>query len=266
MISLKNYFKETSPKVKKFGLWLKGLIGTAAATTYMQNDAKTAFYLMLAGAVITGLLDLLPPDQPGDNSSSTANAAGNVALALIALLMLVSLAGCTVVKPEVDRTKTDTTITSFKQVDIKVKGAKVIAGIDMDSLYHAALMARDQRKDDSIAMLKFKNDSLASIKAGKPVPQRPQFVVRPPIKQTVTDPESKAQLTYWIDQYGKLQLGCESKDQVIKTLQAQITKLTKDTTVTTKVVTQTPGWNKFVMILEGAIALILFVVVIIKTI
>jgi len=269
MISLKNFYKQTSPKVKKFGLWVKGLIGTAAATTFIQNDVKTSFYLMIAGAVITGLLECLPPDKPGDNSGN-GSATGGVAMAMLAGLLMLAFAGCTVVKPEVDRTKTDTTVTSYSQVDLFVKGAKVVAGINMDSLYHAALMARDQRKDDSLAQLKmelkYKQDSIAALQANKPLPPKPVFIPSPPQIRYKTDPDTKAQLSYWIDQYGQLNLGCESKDKTIQTLQAQVTKLTKDTTVTTKVVTQTPAWNKLIMILEGAIIGILIVVLIIKTI
>lgn len=65
MIRIKNYWESTSPKVKKFGLWIKGLIGTAAGSAYVQGDAKLAFYMLVAGAVITGLLELLPPDKAG---------------------------------------------------------------------------------------------------------------------------------------------------------------------------------------------------------
>ncbi len=244
MINIKNYFKETSVRVKKFGLYLKGIIGTASGAAYIQNDAKLAFYFLIGGALITGLLELLPPDNettPADKSAM------NGAAVIAGLLMLFMVGSCTVLKPEVDRTKTDTTITSFKQVDLKIKGAKVFAGINLDSLYHAALMAKDQRADDSIARLnlelKYKKDSIAALQANKPIPQKPIYIPSPPQKQYVTDPDTKAQLAYWVDAYGKFQITCESKDQTIHTQQAEITKLTKDVATQMLLQNKTPTWN-----------------------
>jgi len=173
---------------------------------------------------------------------------------IAAMLLMVSALmfnSCSVIKPEVDHTQTDSTVTSFKQVDIKLQGAKVFAGVNIDSLYHAALMARDQRSEDSIARLnmelKYKQDSIAALKANKPVPPKPIYIQSPPQKQFVTDPETKAQLSYWIDAYGKFQISCESKDQTIHSLQAQVTKLTKDITTQKLLVDKTPTWNWIAM-------------------
>jgi len=269
MISLKNYFKETSVKVKKFALVLKSLIATAAGTSFVQGDIKIAFYVAVGGAVIAGLLELLPPDDPAAPAQG-APSAGGVAAAMLGLFILFGISGCTVLKPEVDRTKTDTTITTYKQVALQVKGATVSAGLNLDSLYHVALMNQDIRKDDSIqrlnAELKYKRDSIAALKANKPIPAPPVIIQAPPKKQYVTDPQTKAQLAYWIDAYGKFQITCQAKDQTIQTLQAQVTKLTKDTTTTTKVVTQTPWWNKLLMITESVIILALAIFLLIKTI
>jgi len=269
MISFKNYFKETSPKVKKFGLWLKGLVGMLAGSAYIQQDVKLAFYALIGGALLTGALELLPPDsddKPTDGN--TGSTGSNLSVAMLLLFFGLCLSSCWSIKPEVDRTKTDTTITSYKQVDINVKGAKVTKGLNMDSLYHAALFAKDQRTDDSIARLnielKYKQDSIAALKANKPVPVRPTFTPTAPPIQYVTDPQTKAQLSYWIDQYGKLQIGCEAKDQTVSTLQAQVTKLTTDKTVTVQVIEKTPAWNKFVMILEAAVIVVLGLLFIIK--
>ena len=268
MISVKNYFKDTSVKVKKFGLWLKGIIGAAAGSTYIQGDAKLALYFLVGGAIIAGILECLPPDGPSAPQPQTNSAAPGVVAGLIALIMLFCITGCSVIKPQVDRTKSDTTLTSYKQVDLKIKGAKVFAGLNMDSLYHAALMAKDQRSQDSILSLKqelnYKADSIAALKANKPIPPKTIYVPSAPQKQYVTDPQTRAQLAYWIDAYGKFQITCESKDQTITTLQAQVTKLTKDTTVTTKVAYQTPAWNKIAMIVEGIAIAVLALILIFK--
>jgi hypothetical protein len=259
MINLKNYFKQTSVRVKKLGLYLKGVIGTASGAAYIQNDPKLAFYLLLAGALITGLLELLPPDD--ELSQPEFKKVSNAALiALIVLPFLALISSCTVLKPGVDHTKTDTTITSYKQVDVKVSGAKVFAGLGTDDLLHLALAAKDQRMDDSIARLKlelkYKQDSIAALKANKPIPLKPLYVPPAPQKQYVTDPETKAQLSYWIDAYGKFQIECESKDQTIHTQQAEITKLTKDVTTQKLLTKVTPTWNWIAMAVLGTLLLI----------
>ena len=269
MLSIKNYFQHTAGSVKKIGLAMRVLVGSLAGSSFIQSNIKAAFYCLLAGAVLDFVLQCLPPDEPAKPAQQVPPNSGilTVAMAMVFALILNS---CTVVKPQVDRKKTDTTITSYKQVDISVKGAKVFAGINIDSLYHAALMTKDMRMEDSVTRLneelQYKRDSIADLKSHKPVPPRPAPIPSVPQKQYITDPQTKAQLTYWIDAYGKFQITCESKDQVIHSLQAQVTKLTKDTTVTVKVVPITPVWNKVVMILEGIFLIVAVLIIVFKSI
>jgi hypothetical protein len=286
MSLLKNYWTETATSVKKIGLALRALITTVAGTGFIQGDVKMAFYVVIAGGILDFILQNLPPDKPNTPGSTPANVGGyqptsdiksapptggsGVPALIIALLLLFCVTSCTVVKPQVDRTKTDSTYTTYKQVDIKLTGAKVYAGLNLDSLYHVALMNKDQYKDDSIARLnvelKYKQDSIAALKADKPIPQRPVYIPSPPVKQYVTDPQTKAQLSYWIDAYGKFQITCEAKDQTIATLQAQVNKLTTDKTVTVSVVYKTPEWNKYVMIVLGVLLVVAIVIIVIKSI
>ena len=79
------------------------------------------------------------------------------------------------------------------------------------------------------------------------MPDKPLLKPPAPKKQFVTDPQTKAQLSYWIDAYGKLQLACESKDQTVQTLQPVVNKTTKDVTKTTVIVKETPKWNWIAM-------------------
>jgi len=261
MIHIKNYFKETSVRVKKFGLWLKGLIGTAAASAYIQSDVKTAFYLLLAGAVITGILELLPPDNEQTSGDKSAlKGAAPIAAALIALICLVS--SCSVIRPGSDTVKTDSTKTTFTHQTVDVKGAKVTASLNIDSLLKAATKARLKQQLDSAAyaqkLAQYKVDSAAAAKAGKPLTEtRPA----PPKPQTqyVTDPQTKAQLSYWIDQYDNLQVGCESKDQAIDVLTTQIDHLKSQVTTKTVVSYKTSVWAYVVMAIVGVLSLILFI-------
>jgi hypothetical protein len=257
MISLKNYFKQTSPKVKKLAIKLKILIGLCAASAFIQNDPKLSFYFMLAGFALNELLELFPPDV----TSTEVKTAGTVSLVLA--LVAAGFFGCTVIKPKVNTTKTDSTYTTYKQVTVDVKGAKVGAGLNLDSLYKALLIAKDQRMDDSLSNLKaenkYKTDSIAALKANKPLPPKPVFIKSPPDVRYVTDPQTKAQLSYWVDRYGKLQLGCESKDQLVQTLVAQVNTLHKQVTTTTQVAKITPAWAWVIMAVEAVLLLIVMV-------
>lgn len=138
---------------------------------------------------------------------------------------------CKVIKPGVDTEKTESTDISYKQHNIDVKGAKVGSSIDFDSLKNEA--AKQQAR-----LAQYQADSANAVAKGDPVPPKPKEN-----KSTLTDPQSKAQLTYWLDEYGKLQLSCESKDQTVSFLAAEITKLSKEVTKKTEVDYKTPTWN-----------------------
>lgn len=263
MLKLKNYWRATSPKIKKMSLWLKSTIGALALSAYATSEVKTGFYLLIAGAIIDGVLQLLPPDQDATKANKSA-IKGAAVVALVIMASMFALSSCRVIKPEIDHTKTDSTITTYKQVDIKLPGAKVFAGLNMDSLYHAALMAKDQRSEDSILRLnmelKYKQDSIAALKANKPIPAKPVYIPSPPQKQYVTDPQTKAQLSYWIDAFGKFQITCESKDQTIHSLQAQVTKLTKEVTTQKLLVDKTPAWNWIAMAVLATLLVISLII------
>jgi hypothetical protein len=272
MSLLKNYWAETACSVKKIGLALRGLVATVSGAAFIQSDVKMAFYVLLAGGLLDFVLQNLPPDKPGtpgDGTASTDRVAPVIGAVVLAFLMMFC-SSCSVIKPQVNTTKTDSTYTTYKQVDIKLKGATVLAALNIDSIYHVALMNKDQYKDDSIARLnmelKYAKDSLADVIANKPIPPKPVYIPTAPQKEYVTDPQTKAQLSYWIDAYGKFQIQCDSKDQTITTLQAQVNKLSTDKTTTIDVAYKTPAWNKFLMILEGAIILVLAIILIIKII
>jgi hypothetical protein len=248
MIRLKNYWEETSPSVKKLILWLKGIIGMTSVSAFIQGDPKFSFWFLLAGAAIDGLLQLLPSD-------AVVKAGTKVVCWFICFnVATASLSGCFSKRSVVEHSVIDTTTTSYKQVDYAYKGAKVVTGLNMDSLLHAALIQKNQRLQDSINNLKieskYKQDSIAALKAGKPAPVKPDLIPPKPKISYITDPQTKAQLSYWIDQYGKLQVGCESKDQTLQLMVAQVTKLRSEkdkntTTITVKVI---PAWIWYLLI------------------
>ncbi len=242
---LNNYWAETAQSVKKLALALRTLIGTVTASAYVQGNVQLAFYILLLGAVIDFLLNFLPPDKPG-NPGTPVSTRINLGTAILLVLALF-ITSCSIIKPQVNTLQKDSTYISYKPIDWRVKGAKVNTGLNLDSLYHLALFARDARKEDSLAtyalQLKYKNDSLIALRANKPLPPRPPMVVEHPKIQYLTDPETKAQLSYWVDQFGKLQIGCEAKDQTLHTLQTTITNLKSKETTTTQIAYKTPTWN-----------------------
>ena len=184
---LNNYWAETATSVKKIALALRTFVGTITASAYVQGNVQLAFYILLVGAIIDFLLNFLPPDKPG-NSGTPSIPQINLGTAVIFILALF-ITSCSIIKPQVNTIQKDSTYTTFKPIDLKVKGAKVNAGINLDSLYRASLFVRDQQKDDSILkltlMVKYKTDSIAAIKANKPIPTRPVINFPQPIYNTL---------------------------------------------------------------------------------
>jgi hypothetical protein len=261
MIKLKNYWEESSTSVKKLLLWLKGIIALASGTAFIQGEAKICFYVLIGGAALDGLLQLLPADTNIDVKP------GAKALFLVVCLSAVaaSFTGCWSQRPVVEHSVIDTTVTTYKPVDYQYKGATVHAGLKLDSLFKAALIARDQFKEDSITnsqiIARYKADSAKAAQTGKPLPQAPVMINPQPVVKYVTDPQTKAQLSYWIDKYGKFQLGCESKDQTIQMLVAQVNRLRSDTTKTTVTVFKIPKFIWYILVpslILNALALLLW--------
>lgn len=246
MIKLKNYWEETSPSVKKLILWLKGIIGMISVSAFIQGDPKFSFWFLIAGGVVDGILQLLPADaevKPG----------AKALLFIVGLFMSASMfTGCFSKRSVTEHSVIDTTSVSYKQVDYQYKGAKVTAGLNIDSLYKAALAEKQLEKQDSIDFAKklaqYVNDSTTAVANHKPLPVKPVDTVIYK-KQYVTDPQTKAQLSYWVDQYGKLQVGCESKDQTLQLMVAEVNRLRSevDKKTTTITVFKVPAWLWYVL-------------------
>lgn len=137
----------------------------------------------------------------------------------------------------------DSTAVDYKQQTMVITGAKVTQTLNMDSLIKVYLVKRDQ----------YIKDSINAVKTGKPVPEKPK-----PDVQYLTDPQTKAQLSYWIDQYGKLNVGCESKDQTIQLLVAQVKQLHQELTTAVKTEYRTPWYDYLIII--GLIGVLILVI------
>ena len=218
----------------RISLALRALIGTIATAAYIQADVRLAFWFLVAGAVLDFTLQLLPPD--------TEIKSGAKILVVLVSVALLWFSGCKVVRPVTSsEVVLDTTETHYKPVDIQLKGAKVTQIVNVDSLFQAWEGRFKQ----------YLKDSAEAVATGKPLPKAPVS-----IPQTVTDPQTKAQLTYWIDQFGKLQVSCESKDQTVQVLVAEINRLRKEVKTVVIPEYKTPVWNYIVIVLLAA-ALIL---------
>lgn len=169
---------------------------------------------------------------------------------IVLILFVLSFSACRIIKPQTDTVKTDTTFTTYKQTEVSIAGAMVGASANLDSL-----KAAYERK-----ITRYRIDSAAAAAAGKAIPQKPE-----PDKRTFTDPATKAQLTYWMDEYGKLQITCESKEQVVSLLTAEVTRLSKEVTKITEVAFKTPVWCWVVIgVLSTLLAISLILNIILK--
>lgn len=164
-----------------------------------------------------------------------------VGFALMGMCSLSLVNSCTVIKPKESYTKTDTTSIKQTPVDVPVKGAKVSTSLNIDSVVKAYAAER----------ARYIIDSINAVNAGKPLPAPPKSDPK-----KFTDPQTKAELTYWMDQYGKLQIGCESKDQVVTMLTTEITRLSKEVSAKSEIVKETPKWNYIAMSALGTLLLI----------
>ena len=158
-----------------------------------------------------------------------------------ALMLISSLQSCKVVQPLKSYSKIDTTTIKETPVDLLVKGGKVETSLNME-----LMMARYQKKREQYLV-----DSTNAANQGKPLPEPPETE-----KQSFTDADTRAVLTYWIDKAGKLQLGCESKDQTITFLQKEITRLTKEVNTQKELIKEIPPWA---VMLFGALGTLLVI-------
>lgn len=173
---------------------------------------------------------------------------------LLIVTSILALTACKVVKPGTDTsyTKEDTTITAYKPVNAEYKGATVGNSINQDSLFKA--FAALLQKSNSNGQRPINIDSLlTAFKAGLKQGQKDTMLV--------TDPQSKVQLKYWYDEFGKLQMTCSSKDQTIQLMVAEITRLTKEVSKakSVEVIYKMPWWGWLIV----GVALVSFLGVVI---
>lgn len=221
MLKFENIFKPTAASVVKLSLSLRILIGVLASASYVQNKPGLSFGLLVAGAILDFVLQMLPQNVTVKNGANTV-------LIVVGLVAGAALVGCKTLRPTSERQVTDSTTVTYKKQAVEVLGASVLQTINTDSLF---AVWRSKLKQ-------FKQDSALASAAGLPIPKPPVLA-----KRTVTDTQTKAQLTYWIDQYGKLQVGCESKDQTIQVLVAETNRLRQEIKTTPVIVKETPLHN-----------------------
>lgn len=126
--------------------------------------------------------------------------------------------GCKSTKPVTNTQTTikDSTIINYRNVDVPVPGQKTGAAVNLDSL---------------MQLLK-ENKS-------------------PVINNVVPSTDGKMLLKYWTDEFGKLQIRCETQDYVLNVLAQEITKIRNEQKTVTVVqeVSKTPWYNWVIMIL-----------------
>jgi len=62
-ISLKNYFEPTPKNVKKWLLAIKSVLATISVSAYVNGNEKIAFWILVGGACIDELTNLLSKDN-----------------------------------------------------------------------------------------------------------------------------------------------------------------------------------------------------------
>lgn len=181
--------------------------------------------------------------------SDDTNSKGGSTIVIIAAAISMAAYGCTIVKPGETSTysKTDTTETKYKPIFVEYKGGTSTTAINYDSLYAAwkkSLPATQQSNADSLFKVFLKSLKKDTV--------------------TVVDAQSKAQLKYWYDEYGKLQLSCTAKDQNLNIMVAEITRLTKEVSNSNKtVVVYKMIWWGWLIVGAALLSLLVLIAIII---
>lgn len=178
---------------------------------------------------------------------------------VLAIVATAVLASCTIVKPTTTETKskTDSTIVTNTPVNFKYEGATVQAKVNYDSLVKIAFEKWKQQLPVSVANTNNVDSLLKAFKASLKLPASP--------KQVVTDSSSKAELQWWIDEYGTLTMSCTSKDQTIQLMTTEITRLTKEVIEAKKVqvIKEMPNWGWIVIGMLSTLLLVAVVVIVV---
>lgn len=190
---------------------------------------KPAMRILTIGLEKNSLTSLANDKEVNNNTSVKT-------LLIVTSILLIT--GCKVVKPSTEYTYSskDTTITNYKSLNAEYKGATVNNSINQDSLLKAFAKIVENNKANSSNSINI--DSLLNVF---------KTYLKKGLKDTitVTDAQTKVQLKYWYDEFGKLQMSCTSKDQAIQMMVAEITRLTKEVTKEKKieVVYKIPSWG-----------------------
>lgn len=201
----------------------------------LKPESKVAPIFKAAMALLTLGMERNKLPNPSENKSSSSQTTSTLVLLIIAgTVSVLAFSSCKLIKPGTNTSysKTDTTMTTYKPVAVEVKGGTVVNNVNVDSLARE-IVKRMLQGNNSNANV----DSILNvIKAGLK-----------PLRDTVrvTDPNSKAELKYWMDENGKLQMSCSAKDQQVTLMVAEITRLTKEISSIkkTEVAYRMPWWG-----------------------
>jgi phage-related holin len=208
----------------------------------MSPDSKAAVI------VYKPLMALLSLSFSKNPFAKLAESETNKNLTILIAVMLLGVS-CKTIAPQIDTSfeAKDTSITHYKPVDVAVKGADVVTPFDF-SKFLVPTTGDFYIKNPEFKGLETKLDSILTIYA------KAKFG-----KDTVKifDQTNKVALKYWVDEFGKLQIQCSSKDQTIQLLVAEVTKLRKETEKKreTVIVKEMPKWGWFIIGCAGVLSL-----------
>ncbi len=225
----KGYWRTTPKFCLKLSLGLRGLIGTIAASAYVQGEPRMAFWLLVAGAA----LDFLIQCQHDCENLKNGNGAAAVAL-IIVLFYLATGTGCRTIKMATKETHLDSSWVTQKKVDVHVAGGTTEAA-NMDSLRGI------------IRELAGRGSGLATV-VHDTLPGATDTV-------KIMDASGRAELRLWMDARGKMYADCSAKDQTIRALVNENNRLVRDNKSVVKTVYRLPPW--FWYLLGGVVLVVI---------
>lgn len=226
-----NYFKPNSVKAQKALLALKAMMGTIGGAAYFQGSPQAAFWLLVSGAAIDFLVQLLS-DGTNDQGNK-GNTPSYIEKALMLIGVVLILSGCAGSKKShstfFESAKTDSTWIEKKSVPVPVKGSAT-AGVNLDSLKKALLASVQPGMNlDSFRMIltQAMNQPGANTDSIMGVMQKMYAQLLNKVHY-IPDTSGKLFMKYWVDSMGNLMAQCEQKDQVVQALVDQNNRLIKE--------------------------------------
>lgn len=211
-----NYFRPTSKKMLRLSLALRAAIGVLSMGSYFTQHEDLGFWLLISGAVIEFIIQLLSGDDndrysdnyPSGDHDGRGRYPSYVSRVLVFVLVAIMFTSCAAKRKLIRETTTETVDSSWTEkisVDVPVKGGATPA-VNIESL-----------KEVFKALL----TPVINGKAGTLPPDIANYYY------SVPDTTGRLEMRFWMNAAGQLMTACQLRDSVYQVEVDQKNRLIK---------------------------------------